>query len=137
MQTNPDEEALRKLPQLHCDAWNNRDAHALAAMFADDGDFVTVATVYLHGRADYETFHARLLDGRFQKLSMAMPSAPLVAVVVSTGGRVGPHWWPWKVPAPGDASEVPPFCRVRCLGRGGAAVRRGRPSREPAARPVR
>jgi uncharacterized protein (TIGR02246 family) len=65
-QNNKDLEALQKLPQLHCDAWNNRDARALANLFAEDGDFVTVATVYLHGRKDYETFHARLLQGRFK-----------------------------------------------------------------------
>ena len=65
-QTKEDEQAVRKLPQLHCDAWNKHDAHELAKLLADDGDFVTVATVYLHGRADYEKFHARLLSGRFK-----------------------------------------------------------------------
>jgi uncharacterized protein (TIGR02246 family) len=65
-QTKTDEEVLRKLPQAHCDAWNKHDAHELAKLFADDGDFVTVATVYVHGRADYEKFHDRLLKGRFK-----------------------------------------------------------------------
>jgi hypothetical protein len=51
-QTNTNEVALRKLLQAHCDVWNKHDAHALAELLADDGDFVTVATVYLHGRAD-------------------------------------------------------------------------------------
>jgi uncharacterized protein (TIGR02246 family) len=71
VQTSSDEETLRKLPQAHCDAWNKHDAHTLAAMLADDGDFVTVATVYLHGRADYETFHTRLLNGRFRDSTFA------------------------------------------------------------------
>jgi uncharacterized protein (TIGR02246 family) len=65
-QTKTDEEALRRLPQAHCNAWNKHDAHELAKLMADDGDFVTVATVYLHGRADYEKFHSRLLSGRFK-----------------------------------------------------------------------
>ena len=65
-QTRADKEALQNLPQVHCDAWNKGDAHALARLLAEDGDFVTVATVYLHGRSDYEKFHARLLDGRFK-----------------------------------------------------------------------
>jgi uncharacterized protein (TIGR02246 family) len=65
-QSKEDLAALQQLPQLHCDAWNSCDAHALANLFAEDGDFVTVATVYLHGRKDYETFHARLLQGRFK-----------------------------------------------------------------------
>ena len=66
-QSKSDEDALWKLPQLHCDAWNSRNAHELAMVMADDVDFVTVATVYLHGRADYEMFHARLLSGRFKE----------------------------------------------------------------------
>ena len=65
-QTKEDQEAVRKLPQVHCDTWNKHDAHELAKLMADDGDFVTVATVYLHGRADYEKFHTRLLSGRFK-----------------------------------------------------------------------
>ncbi len=32
----------------------------------EEVDFVTVATTYLHGRADFETFHVRLLSGRFK-----------------------------------------------------------------------
>jgi len=65
-QTNADEQALKALPQAECDAWNKHDAHVLADLLAEDGDFVTVATVCLHGRADYEKFHARLLTGRFE-----------------------------------------------------------------------
>ena len=65
-QSKADEEAVRKLPQAHCNAWNKHDAHELAKLVAVDGDFVTVATVYLHGRADCEKFHARPLNGRFR-----------------------------------------------------------------------
>src|SRR5580692_7546539 len=65
-QTKADEEAVRKLPQAFCDAWEKHDGHELAKMMGDDVDFVTVATVYLHGRADFEKFHARLLSGRFK-----------------------------------------------------------------------
>src|SRR5215467_15028664 len=65
-QTKVDEEAVRKLPQSFCDAWAKHDGHELAKIMADDVDFVTVATVYLHGRTDFEKFHARLLSGRFK-----------------------------------------------------------------------
>jgi uncharacterized protein (TIGR02246 family) len=65
-QTKADEEAVRKLPQAFCDAWAKHDGHELAKIMADDVDFVTVATVYLHGRPDFEKFHARLLSGRFK-----------------------------------------------------------------------
>jgi uncharacterized protein (TIGR02246 family) len=65
-QSKADEEAVRKLPQSFCEAWERHDGHALAKIMADDVDFVTVADVYLHGRADFETFHVRLLSGRFK-----------------------------------------------------------------------
>ena len=93
MQNDPDEEALRELPRIHCDAWNKRDAHALAAMFADDGEFVTVATVYLHGRADYETFHARLLEGRFRDSIFT----PLQTTVRFLRPDIGVVHWSWNL----------------------------------------
>src|SRR5271170_7581854 len=65
-QSKADEEAIRKLPQVFCDAWAKHDGHALAKIMADEVDFVTVATTYLHGRADFEMFHVRLLSGRFK-----------------------------------------------------------------------
>jgi uncharacterized protein (TIGR02246 family) len=65
-QSKADEEAVGKLPQEFCDAWAKHDGHALAQIMAEDVDFVTVATTYLHGRADFETFHVRLLSGRFK-----------------------------------------------------------------------
>jgi uncharacterized protein (TIGR02246 family) len=65
-QNKVDEEALSKLPQAFCDAWAKHDGHELAKLMAEDVDFVTVATTYLHGRADFEKFHVRLLSGRFK-----------------------------------------------------------------------
>jgi uncharacterized protein (TIGR02246 family) len=88
-QTKADEEALRKLPQTHCDAWNKHDAHELAKLMADDGDFMTVATVYLHGRADYEKFHVRLLSRRF-RTSTFMPVETSVRFLRPDMGVV--HW---------------------------------------------
>ena len=88
-QTKADEEALRKLPQAHCDAWNKHDAHELAKLMADDGDFMTVATVYLHGRADYEKFHVRLLSRRF-RTSTFMPVETSVRFLRPDMGVV--HW---------------------------------------------
>src|SRR2546425_561477 len=71
-QTKADEEAVRKLPQAFCDAWAKHDGHELAKIMADDVDFVTVAATWLHGRADFEKYHVRLLSGRF-KDSTLMP----------------------------------------------------------------
>src|SRR5690349_9405616 len=65
-QTTADDEAVHKLPQSFRDAWAKHDGHELAKIMAEDVDFVTVATTYLHGRADFEKFHSRLLSGRFK-----------------------------------------------------------------------
>jgi len=65
-QSKTDEKAVRKLPQDFCEAWARHDGHELAKIMAEDVDFVTVATTYLHGRADFEKFHTRLLSGRFK-----------------------------------------------------------------------
>src|SRR6516164_9675881 len=92
-QTKVDEEAVRKLPQSFCDAWAKRDGHELAKIMADDVDFVTVATVYLHGRTDFEKFHTRLLSGRFRDSTITSLESserflrPDMAVV---------HW-SWKI----------------------------------------
>lgn len=93
VQTPADEQALRNLPQLHCDAWNKGDARALAELFATDGDWVTVATVYLHGRTDYQTFHARLLDGRFKGSKFV----PIHTTVRFLRPDLGVLHWSWKM----------------------------------------
>ncbi len=69
-QSKADEEAVRKLPQAFCEAWAKHDGHELARIMAEDVDFVTVATTYLHGRADFEKFHTRLLSGRFKEANL-------------------------------------------------------------------
>jgi uncharacterized protein (TIGR02246 family) len=71
-QTKPDEEAVRKLPQTFCEAWNKHDGHELAKIMADDVDYVTVGATWIHGLPDFEKYHSRLLSGRFKE-SMISP----------------------------------------------------------------
>lgn len=92
-QTKADEEATRKLPQAFSDAWAKHDGHELAKMMADDVDFVTVATTYLHGRADFETFHVRLLSGRFKESTIT----PLQTTVRFLRPDMGVVHWSWKI----------------------------------------
>src|SRR5580692_1871489 len=58
-----DEAAIGNVPQAFYAAWNRHDGHALAQVMADDVDFVTVGAMWLHGRQDFEKYHARLLSG--------------------------------------------------------------------------
>jgi len=92
-QTKADEEAVRKLPQAFCDAWAKHDGHELAKIMADDVDFVTVATIYLHGRSDVEKFHVRLLTGRFKEST----NTPLQTTVRFLRPDMAVVHWSWKI----------------------------------------
>lgn len=92
-QTKADEDAVRKLPQAFCDAWAKHDGHELAKMMSDDVDFVTVATVYLHGRPDFEKFHVRLLSGRFKDSTIT----PLETTIRFLRPDMAVVHWGWKI----------------------------------------
>lgn len=92
-QSKADEEAVRKLPQAFCEAWAKHDGHELAKIMAEDVDFVTVATTYLHGRADFEKFHTRLLNGRFKEASLAA----LQTTVRFLHPDMAVVHWSWKI----------------------------------------
>ena len=92
-QTKADEEAVGKLPQAFREAWAKHDGHELAKIMADDVDFVTVATTYLHGRADFETFHTRLLSGRFKESTIT----PLQTTVRFLRPDMAVIHWSWKI----------------------------------------
>ena len=68
-QNSVEEQAVRKLPQAFCDAFTKHDGRALAKIMAEDVDFVTVGALWLHGRADFEKYHTRLLSGRFKNVT--------------------------------------------------------------------
>lgn len=71
-QTKADEEAVRALPRAFCDAWAKHDGHQLAAIMAEDVDFVTVGAMWFHGRADFEKYHTKLLAERFRESTNTM-----------------------------------------------------------------
>ncbi len=92
-QTKTDEEAASKLPQSFANAWAKHDGHGLAKIMADDVDFVTVATTYLHGRSDFEKFHTRLLSGRFKESTIT----PLQTTVRFLRPGMAVVHWSWKI----------------------------------------
>ena len=92
-QRKADEEAVRRLPQAFSDAWAKHDGHELAKIMADDVDFVTVATTYLHGRADFEKFHTRLLSGRFKEASIT----PLQTTARFLRPDMAVVDWSWRI----------------------------------------
>jgi len=64
-----DETAIVQLGKAWQDAWNSRDAHALASLLAEDADFVTVLgpNGWLKGRARFESVHAGMFPRFFSK----------------------------------------------------------------------
>ena len=102
-QTKTDEEAVRKLPQAFCDAWAKHDGHELAKIMADDVDFVTVATTYLHGRADFEKFHVRLLGGRFKEATITA----LQTTVRFLRPDMAVVHWSWKIEGDKNPDNTP------------------------------
>ena len=110
-ETKSDEAAIRNVPQAFCDAWNRHDGHALAQVMADDVDFVTVGAMWLHGRPDFEKYHARLLVGRFRQSTLtSLQTAvrflrPAVAIV---------HW-SWKISGDRNADDTPRQPRYRMM----------------------
>jgi uncharacterized protein (TIGR02246 family) len=69
-QTKADEAAARHVPQAFAAAWAQHDGHQLAKIMSDDVDFVNVGGDWLHGRADFEIYHSRLLSGRFKESTL-------------------------------------------------------------------
>jgi len=55
--TKNDDEAIRSVMSRFLDAWNRHDAHAFAAVFADDADFTNVRGQSASGRKEIERFH--------------------------------------------------------------------------------
>jgi uncharacterized protein (TIGR02246 family) len=94
-QTKADEAAVRNIPQAFAAAWANHDGHQLARIMAEDVDFVNVNAEWLHGRADFERIHTRLLSGRFK----ASTITPLQTVVRFLRPDQAVLHWNWKVEA--------------------------------------
>jgi len=88
-----DAEAVRKLPQTFCEGWAKHDGHLLAAIMADDVDFVNVGAHWLHGRADFEKYHSRLLSGRFKEANLTL----LETEVRFLQSDMAVVHWSWKI----------------------------------------
>jgi len=88
-----DEAAVHNLPQAFCAAFNKHDGHQLAQIMADDIDFVTVGATWLHGKSDFEKYHARLLNGRFHGITCQ----PLQIAVRLLRPDVAIVHWSWAV----------------------------------------
>jgi uncharacterized protein (TIGR02246 family) len=60
------------IPSLFADAWNMRNADALASLFDDDAEFVNVTGLWWHDRDSIRTAHAYGLDRIFSKSTLSI-----------------------------------------------------------------
>ncbi|HTC65185.1 MAG TPA: SgcJ/EcaC family oxidoreductase [Candidatus Saccharimonadales bacterium] len=56
-------EAVRSVVSAYDDGFNNHDAHAIGALFAEEGDFTNMRGSSKHGRKDIEQNYGNLLNG--------------------------------------------------------------------------
>ena len=98
-QNQSDEAAVRNIPQLFAAAWAKHNGHELAKIMSEEVDFVNVGGDWLHGRADFELYHSRLLSGRFKESTIV----PLEAVVRFLRPDLAVIHWSWKIQ--GDKNE--------------------------------
>ena len=98
-QTKTDGETLQNLPQAFAAAWANHNGRQLAGLMADDVDFINIGADCLHGRADFELYHSRLLTGRFRQSTLT----PLETKVRFLRPDIAAVHWSWRVQ--GDRNE--------------------------------
>jgi uncharacterized protein (TIGR02246 family) len=92
-QNKDDEAAIRNIPQAFAAAWAKHDGHQLAKIMSEDVDFVNVAAEWLHGRADFEAFHTRLLSGPFRESTVT----PLESFVRFLRPDLAVLHWNWRI----------------------------------------
>jgi uncharacterized protein (TIGR02246 family) len=98
-QSRSDEAAVRNIPQQFASAWAKHSGHELAKIMSEDVDFVNVGGDWLHGRANVELYHSRLLSGRFKESTLV----PLETVVRFLRPDLAVIHWSWKIQ--GDKNE--------------------------------
>lgn len=86
---SPDEAAIRSIVQSETDAWNQGDAQAFAAHYAQNGDFTNVIGQQLYGREAFTAQHAKIFstiykgshtDFSASKITFLRPDVALVDI---------------------------------------------------------
>jgi uncharacterized protein (TIGR02246 family) len=102
--TKADDEAIRAVLDRFAEAWNKHDAHAFAAVFAEDADFTNVFGQGASGRAKIEEQHARIFATMFKdshqkqtdiKIRYLRPEIAAVDVQWEMTGARDPQGNPW------------------------------------------
>ena len=79
-------------------AWNEHDMRRFAACFAEDADFVNVAGMWWHGRAEIEQRHAAGHAGRLRETTLESR----VARFKEIGADIGVAHATWELTGPNE-----------------------------------
>jgi uncharacterized protein (TIGR02246 family) len=86
-----DQKAIREVMDQFVAAWNRHDAHAFAAVFAEDADFTNVRGMGASGRAKIEEFHAPVFATIF-KNSVLKYTEIKIRLIRADVAAVDVHW---------------------------------------------
>ena len=97
---NTNEFAVYYVPQAFAAAWAKHDGHQLAKIMSSKMWTSLRDCAYrLHGRADFELYHSRLLSGRFRESMIT----PLEIAVRFLRPNLAVLHWSWRIQ--GDRNE--------------------------------
>ncbi len=83
--------AIKQIVTAYTDAWNSRNPHALAILFTEDCDYVTVTGGNTHGRQALEEMFASILTGAL-KNTHRTDSVKRVRFVTPEIASVDDYW---------------------------------------------
>lgn len=95
-----DEEAVKQVVAGMVEAWNRHDMKAMAALFAEDADFVNVIGMWWKGRAEIEQQHVAMHATRFKdshltavvaKVRLLKPDVAVAHITWNLAGDKGPN----------------------------------------------
>ncbi|MEZ5831724.1 MAG: SgcJ/EcaC family oxidoreductase [Dongiaceae bacterium] len=103
-ESNSAEQAIAAIVRALVEAWNRHDAHAFAALFAEDAEFTNVFGMVQKGRAGIETAHVPIFKTMFKdsqlsvvetRLRLIRPDVASVDIKWTMTGARDPHGNPW------------------------------------------
>ena len=104
--TDADSSAVKQVVASYDDAFNQHDAHAIGALFAEEGDFTNMRGAGKHGRKDIEQNYGNLFSGGL-KNSHRTDSVKSVRFLTPEIAQVDADWEMIGTKA-ADGSDNPP-----------------------------
>lgn len=101
-----DDAAIKQLVANFSASFNNKDAHACAMLFADDGELTTVRGETTHGRADLEK-HYQTVFSTFLKNAHRTDTVRSVRFLTPTIASVDTDWKLTGATSPNGTEPAP------------------------------